>query len=141
MWPVDYRVRLNQWISLRHESAELGIDLSLLKINNWWQRTPWRPYYLHWDDHPTWPGPWDLLADDIYCGLARALGIVYTLLLIDHEKVDEILLADTNEGNLVLVNQGKYILNWAPEEMLNIHSTQLVIKKTIDSSKIYHLLG
>ena len=141
MWPSDYQTRLEQWVTLRRETAKSDLETCLLRVNAWWQQTPWRPYYLHWDDHLTWPGPWNLLADNTYCGLARALGIVYTLLLIDHEKVDEISLIETDEGNLVLINGGKYILNWAPGEMLNIHSTNLVIKKTIDSSKIRHLLG
>lgn len=141
MWSKDYQIRLDQWVRLRHDSADLDLETCLLRVNDWWQQTPWRPYYLHWDDHPTWPGPWDLLADDTYCGLARALGIVYTLLLIDHKKVDEISLIETDDGNLVQINGGKYILNWGPGEMLNIHSTNLVIKKTIDSSKIRHLLG
>ena len=141
MWPADYQARLDQWVHLRRESTGHDLETCLLRVNDWWQQTPWRPYYLHWDDHQSWPNPWDLLADNTYCDLARALGIVYTLLLIDHEKVDEIALAETDESNLVLVNDGKYILNWAPGEMLNIHSTNLVIKRTIDSSKIRHLLG
>ena len=141
MWAPKYQDRLQQWVDLRHEVARLDLESCLLSVNDWWQQTPWRPYYLHWDDYQTWPGPWDLLADDTYCGLARALGIVYTLLLIDHEKVDEISLIETDDSNLVQVNEGKYILNWAPGEMLNIHSANLVIKKIINSSKIRHLLG
>ena len=141
MWCLDYQTRLEQWVYLRAESANLDLEICLLRVNDWWQQTPWRPYYLHWDDHETWPNPWELLADDVYCGLARALGIVYTLLLINHKEVDEISLVETDDGNLVQVNGGKYILNWAPGEMLNIHSTNLAIKKTIDSSKIRHLLG
>ena len=139
MWPADYQTRLDRWVRLRCESANLDLETCLLRVNDWWQQTPWRPYYLHWDDHETWPGPWDLLADNTYCSLARALGIVYTLLLIDHEKVDEIEIIETDDGNLVQVNNGKYILNWSYGEMLNIHSANLVVKKTIDSSKIRHL--
>ena len=141
MWCLDYQTRFEQWVHLRTESANLDLEICLLRVNDWWQQTPWRPYYLHWDDYETWPNPWELLADDVYCGLARALGIVYTLLLINHKEVDEISLVETDDGNLVQVNGGKYILNWAPGEMLNIHSTNLAIKKTIDSSKIRHLLG
>jgi len=141
MWSKDYQTRLGQWVQLRHESVTLDLEPCLLRVNNWWQQTPWRPYHLHWDDYLSWPGPWDLLADDVYCGLARALGIVYTLLLIDHDKVDEVELVETDEGNLVLINKGKYILNWAPDEMLNIHSAHLVVKKTINSNKLRHLLG
>ena len=141
MWASDYQSRLAQWISLRKDAAESDLETCLLRVNDWWQQTPWRPYYLHWDDSQIWPGPWDLLADDVYCGLARALGIVYTLLLIDHPEVKEISIIETDDGNLVQINHGKYILNWAPDEMLNIHSTHIVVKKTIDSSKIQHLLG
>lgn len=141
MWAPDYQQRLQQWVALRHGAANLDLEPCLLSINDWWQSSPWRPYYLHWDDNQIWPGPWDLLADNTYCDLARALGIVYTLMLVEHEKVKEISLIETNDGNLVQINQGKYILNWAPGEMLNIHSTPLVIKKTIDSSKLRHLLG
>jgi hypothetical protein len=140
-WTSDYQTRLGQWVQLRRESADIDLESSLLKVNDWWQHTPWQPYYLHWDDHATWPGPWDLLADNTYCGLARALGIVYTLLLINHDGVTKIDLIDCDEGNLVQINEGKYILNWAQGEMLNIHSANITIKNTLNSSKIHHLLG
>jgi hypothetical protein len=92
----------------------------LEEINAWWFNTPWRPYYLHWDDQPTWPDPWQLLSDDVYCDLARALGILYTITLLDRADMAPADLILTEEGdNLVQVTKEKYILNWNPDTIVN----------------------
>ena len=141
MWPVKFEDRLIQWSSLREEVKNLSLESSLNKINHWWQQTPWSPYHLHWDDQETWPNPWELLSDNLFCDLARSLGIVYTTMMIDHPAIDKIELASCEETNLVLINQGKYILNWSPEELLNISTANIKIKKTLDSEKVRYLIG
>ena len=127
MWPVKFEDRLIQWSSLREEAKTLSLESSLNKINHWWQQTPWSPYHLHWDDQETWPNPWELLSDNLFCDLARSLGIVYTTMMIDHPEINKIELASCDETNLVLINQGKYILNWSPEELLNISTANIKI--------------
>ena len=141
MWPVKFEDRLIQWSSLREEAKTLSLESSLNKINHWWQQTPWSPYHLHWDDQETWPNPWELLSDNLFCDLARSLGIVYTTMMIDHPEINKIELASCDETNLVLINQGKYILNWSPEELLNISTANIKIKKTLDSEKVRYLIG
>jgi hypothetical protein len=141
MWPVKFEDRLIQWSSLREEAKNLSLESSLNKINHWWQQTPWSPYHLHWDDQETWPNPWELLSDNLFCDLARSLGIVYTTMMIDHPEINKIELASCDETNLVLINQGKYILNWSPEELLNISTANIKIKKTLDSEKVRYLIG
>jgi hypothetical protein len=37
---------------------------------------------------PTWPDPWQLLSDDVYCEVARGLGILYTITLLDRADFD-----------------------------------------------------
>jgi hypothetical protein len=139
MWPSAYQDRLEKWVQLRERCRDRELVHALQDINDWWFQTPWRPYYLHWDDHATWPTPWELLEDNIFCGLARALGIMYTIILIDHEKIHEVNLIETSDDNLVLVNDGKYILNWSPSEILNINSVN--IKKIISSEQLKRRLG
>lgn len=141
MWPKDYQDRLDQWVSLRDQCKVSTLSVALKQINQWWKFSPWRPYYLHWDDNIIWPNPWDLLADNVFCDLARSLGIMYTVLLIDRKDIEEASLLETNKGNLVRINNGKYILNWNDDSLLNIPSDQIVIKKTLDSSTIRKLLG
>jgi len=120
MWPQTFDVRLASWNQLRDRAQTLPLETALVEINSWWFRAPWRPYYLHWDDQPTWPDPWQLLSDDVYCDVARALGILYTISLLDRADMVDAELVLTEEGdNLVLVAKEKYILNWSPDNVVN----------------------
>ena len=120
MWSQNFSARLENWNLLRDQCQNLPIESALEQINSWWFAVPWRPYYLHWDDQTTWPDPWQLLSDDIYCDLARALGILYTITLLDRADMASTTLVLTEEGdNLVLVAKEKYILNWNPDSIVN----------------------
>lgn len=120
MWPKEFSDRLESWANLRSQAQELPLEEALQNINNWWQQSPWQPYYLHWDDQATWPDPWQLLSDNIYCDLARGLGILYTISMIDHKDLTsyELILTE-DERNLVLVNKIKYTLNWDSKVLVN----------------------
>ena len=96
------------------------MSAALEDINTWWFRAPWTAYHLHWDDNETWPDPWQLLNDNIYCELARGLGILYTITLLDRADLAPVELVLTAEsGNLVLAAPEKYILNWASDTIVN----------------------
>ena len=119
MWSADFADRLTAWSDLRTRVQSLELEPALTAINDWWFGTPWQPYYLHWDDQPTWPDPWQLLSDNIYCDLARGLGILYTITVLDRDDIQDAELIETEHGNLVQVAGGKYILNWGTELELN----------------------
>lgn len=120
MWPQNFSNRLAGWNLLRQQCQNLSIQLALHKINSWWFGAPWRPYYLHWDDRENWPDPWQLLSDNIYCEVARGLGMLYTIQLLDRADMTSAGLVLTKDGhNLVLVEQSKYILNWEPDTVVN----------------------
>ena len=138
----EYEERLVHWNQLRLENLDNNLDTALLAINDWWQMLPIDLHYLHWDDVKNWPDPWDLLGDGIFCSLAKSLGIVYTLQLINRPDINDIKLGQTKQGdNLVLVNQGKYILNWAPKQVLNNTTLQNKIARTMDSSAVQNKLN
>ena len=120
MWPKTFDQRLSSWYNLRESIKSSTVDTALITINSWWFNSPWQPYYLHWDDQPKWPDPWQLLSDDIYCDLARGLGILYTVSLLDRADMADATLVLTNAGdNLVLVAKEKYILNWNKDLIVN----------------------
>jgi hypothetical protein len=120
MWLPTFAQRLDSWSQLRVQAAQVDSESALHLINAWWFRTPWRAYHLHWDDQPTWPDPWQLLSDNMYCGLARGLGIMYTIAMLDHEDLQDACMIEYQSDNLVLVNKEKYILNWDPDQVVNI---------------------
>jgi hypothetical protein len=119
MWCSTFEQRLAAWNSLRDRVRDLPMEEALEQINAWWQRSPWRAYHLHWDDRTDWPDPWQLLSDNIYCDLARGLGILYTITVLDRDDIQDAELIETEHGNLVQVAGGKYILNWGTELELN----------------------
>ena len=120
MWPRNFSERLESWAQLRQRCQTLDSEPALIKINSWWFQTPWTAYHLHWDDQADWPDPWQLLSDDQYCPVARGLGILYTITMLDREDLQDACMIEYKSDNLVLVAQEKYILNWDPDQVLNI---------------------
>ena len=136
MWSSTFSDRLTAWADLRSNCQSLDLEPALTAINSWWFNSPWQPYYLHWDDRPTWPDPWQLLSDNVYCDLARGLGILYTITLLDRADMADAELVLTEEGdNLVLVAKEKYILNWNRDSIVNnkpeVKTTQQLKKHQI----------
>ena len=121
MWQRSFPERLSSWSDLRSQVQHQPLDQALTNINAWWFTAPWVPYHLHWDDRDTWPDPWQLLDDNIYCGLARGLGILYTIAIINHVDIESAVLTEVGGDNLVLINKSKYILNWDKDEIVNIN--------------------
>jgi hypothetical protein len=136
MWSHTFPERLNAWAALRAQAASLPLETALEAINTWWFQTPWRPYHLHWDDQATWPDPWQLLDDNIYCGLARGLGIMYTVAMIDRDDIQHAELAEADGDNLVLINQSKYILNWDASSIVNTSPQITLSRHRVSQDKI-----
>ena len=124
MWCSTFEQRLAAWNSLRDRVRDQCKSDALKEINIWWQQTPWRAYHLHWDDRQDWPDPWQLLSDNIYCDLARGLGILYTITVLDRDDMQDAELIETEQGNLVQLDGGKYILNWGRDLGLNTNLQQ-----------------
>lgn len=130
IWPTTFSNRLSAWTSLRDTVQQLPAEHALFTINQWWFKAPWRAYHLHWDDQQTWPDPWELLSDNLYCDIARGLGIVYTITLLDRADLADAELVLTQEShNLVQVCKSKYILNWEPEAIVNNNLVQTIKRK------------
>jgi hypothetical protein len=141
MWPRTFAERLESWSQLRKQAATADVETALHAINSWWFHAPWRAYHLHWDDQDIWPDPWQLLSDDLYCPLARGLGILYTITMLDRPDLQDAVLAEVDGDNLVLVNKKKYILNWDPEQMLNITLGHFNSHHSITQEQIQQQIG
>ena len=96
---------------------------------------------MHWDDIKDWPDPWQLLSDDIYCPLARGLGILYTITLVNRADLQDSVLTEFDSDNLVLVNKKKYILNWDANSIVNIKPTQSRSRHSLTQEQIKQKIG
>jgi hypothetical protein len=133
-----YEARLQDWFQLRKSVINLPIDKQCITIDEWWQRAPLVTHHLHPLDMENWPDPWELLSENTYCEVARALGMCYTLLLLDISDV-EMVLSTNNIGEdvvLVLVDNAKYILNYWPNTVVNNNLRDFKVVSKIDLDKI-----
>lgn len=117
--------RINLWRNFRLELDSMQLDSALDATQNFWQKCPFVPFYLEVLNPKSWPNPWDLIVENHYCDVAKALGIVYTLHLTSHRNTlnPEIrIYHDTNTRHMYHIAyfcQGKYVLNLIEGEIVN----------------------
>lgn len=125
MWKLDTAGRIAQWRDFRKSLDELPFDQALDAVAKFWQTAPFSPYNLDPDKPDTWPDPWTLIYENVYCDIAKCLGIVYTLLLSEHRTALDVELRVYQDPktrysyNLAWINRGKYILNMVDGEVVN----------------------
>lgn len=131
---------MRDWQRLRQEVVQLPKLQCLERVNRWWFASPWTGYYLHWDDRAEWPDPWQLLEDNIFCSLARGLGILYTLSLLERADIQDSELTEVKNDNLVLIDGGKYVLNWDGDNIVNISPGTINPCRRVQQSSINQLI-
>lgn len=143
IFQLSYEARLKNWHELRQELTELEVKEKCIKIDEFWQKTPLVNHYIHPQDMESWPTPWELIYDNEYCVYARALGMIYTLLLSGINDIDLVEAIDDNSEDvvLVLVDNAKYILNYWPDTVVNNCLSDFTIKKHINLTPIINKIG
>jgi hypothetical protein len=138
VFQLNYDARLRSWYELRSQIEGTLIQNKCVEIDEWWQKAPLVSHHLHLLDIDSWPGPWDLLVENTYCTVARALGMCYTLLLTGVNDIELVEASDTNGEDvvLVLVDSAKYILNYWPDTVLSNTLNDFTIKRHIDISAL-----
>ena len=140
---LDFYTRLRTWHDLKEKLSTFTLEQQCVEVDKFWQRCPMSVHYLHSADIDSWPNPWELLNDNRYCLYGRALGMVYTLMLLGIQTIDLVEAIDDNRENviLVLVDDAKYILNWCPESVLNTTLTEFTIHKHINVDPLAKKIG
>lgn len=136
MRATTFEERLQQWNRLREICSTLPLESCLLTVNQWWFQMAWCPYHLHWDDQPDWPDPWQLLSDNVFCDVARGLGIMYTITMLDRADLQDSRLVEEDQRNLVLVNKRKYILNYSHDDILNTYLESGKIRRELTQQQL-----
>lgn len=125
MWKLKADDRLENWKQFRRRIGTLPVDQALVECTDFWSRAPFTPFYLEHDNTNNWPDPWQLVYENYYCDLAKALGIVYTMYLSEHGATMSFVLRvykdpkTQGQYNLVWIDDGKYVLNFIPGEVVN----------------------
>ncbi len=133
MFPTHYDDALSEWMQIRESAKEGNLDDALHSIHNWCQQVPMVNHNLHIADYKDWPGPWDLLAENNYCEVAKSMLIVYTLLIANRPEIYSMTLLQSDNYTYVqlLADSGEYILNDQPG-MIKADLNEVQILHTID---------
>jgi hypothetical protein len=123
-WNLRVNERLTQWKDFRGELSNLPLDKAIQQVNDIWSTAGYVNFYLAPDNPTDWPDPWSLIAENYYCDIAKALGIIYTIYFTAHRDIEPELriyydFNTKNRYNVAYISQGKYILNYWPYEIVN----------------------
>ena len=137
MWKLKADERLTRWRAFRKTLDSLTLEDSISQTQEFWQSCPFDPYYLDPDRPESWPNPWQLIEENWYCDLAKALGMLYTIYFTQHRPEVEIRVyydpATKYTYNLVWIDQGKYVINLIEGEIVNKQH----INKSLKLKRIY----
>ena len=142
MWPQTFEERLRQWHDLRERVLEFPLEKQLHEINSWWSHAPRVNPFIHWHDKNNWLDPWELLAENGYCELASALGLAYTILLVNSNADVVIAQAVDSSGNdstILIVND--WILNWDISSVISKDDYKFKIKDSFNCSELTNKIG
>ncbi len=143
VFQIDFYTRLRAWYDLRTKLESCTLYDQCVGTDKFWQQSPISNHYLHPADIKSWPDPWQLLDDNIYCNYSRALGMIYTLSLLGIKDIDLVDATDYNSVDvvLVLVDNAKYILNYWPGTVVNNKLGDFSITRHYDITPIIQKVG
>ena len=123
MWTLRSDDRLAEWKLFRKNIGNLSFDDAVSKTVHLWSYAPFVAHYLDHCDTSVWPTPWELVANNTYDDMAKALGMIYTLFLSAHGSHHSFALINVKASStlehysLVSIDNGKFILNYSFDEV------------------------
>lgn len=113
LWQKSSDELLSEWRQFRLDVDDLEDEELLVAVLDWWHLMPLGSREIDPYDSKDWPDPWRLLYDKKYDENVRALGIAYTLHLLDW-PCDVLLIQEITKGflGLVILVDSQHILNY-----------------------------
>jgi hypothetical protein len=125
MFKLSTSDRLGRWKQFRTEINGQMLPEAMESTVDFWHPCPFTPFYLDAENPDNWPDPWQLITENYYCDLAKALGILYTLHLSKHAPLlnpeirvyyDSI---SRHSYHIVWIDDGKYVINMVESDVVN----------------------
>lgn len=123
MFNLGLEERISEWRQFRKSIQHLDRMDMLRHTAELWAKAPLVNHYLEADNCDDWPGPWTLIADNMYCDIGTALGIFYTLFLterFDNRDLEVVIYKDSSGFRPAVIVCEKYALNIMYRDVVNI---------------------
>jgi len=121
MFNLPTQERLLAWQTFRKHLDTLSFAECVHETNNFWNTAPISNQFYCQTLPEQWPDPWQLIIDNVYDDIGKGLGMLYTIYYTTHNCELEFVCGThkSNDYNIVLINNGKYTLNWDLEVHVN----------------------
>lgn len=125
---------MNKWLSMKpeqliiewrnHRSNVENMDLmmALSEIVEFWKDCPRKSRMIDYYTPETWPGPWEILYDQLLCDSAVSLMMYYTLKLTRQDCQIRLYLIDADEEYVALVIDDSMLLNYFTGEIADFNT-------------------
>ena len=118
VWQQSPEERLKLWRKFRKDNENLEDQECLQAIVDWWKFTPIGSRAIDPYSKDTWPDPWQLIYEGNFDENAVALGIAYTLHLMEWPcTVSLVQSEDKTFFGLIVIVDDEYVLNYTYGEI------------------------
>lgn len=100
MFNLSFEKRLAFWRDFRIKLEES--EDPLLETINFWKTIPEVSFQADPYDQNTWPSPWQIINENVYCSFVKILAICYTLQLTDRFSQSNFEIHITQDDNEIL---------------------------------------
>jgi hypothetical protein len=124
MWRNKGNERLAAWRNFRKSQASLSLSDQLNNVVNLWKNSDLGNNHYDYFNIDDWPSPWELILDDSYDDFGKALGMSWTLIMIDDNKLKNLKLscykdADRSSFYHIVHVEDKFMLNYQFDKVSN----------------------
>jgi hypothetical protein len=79
---LNTSTRLRHWKNARQKITQSSDTAHKIQTAlAFWQMAPMEKTQIVVDDPATWPGPWEMIRNNVYCVNSHSVGLAYTLIL------------------------------------------------------------
>lgn len=136
MFTKPYEERLKLWSQFRQE-LETSHD-PFNDVIRFYQEAPSSRLQVNPWDPVTWPNPWELLNENLYCDFSRVLGMCYSLQLTDRFKTSDFeihICTFDNLGYVYLLFVDNMVLGYEENQVVN----KKEIREQLNSQEVYSM--
>lgn len=128
------QARISKWKALREKIKDKSKEEQIQEVADFFRTLPFSSRYLDYYSPDSWPTPWEILWDTMFCVNTISLMMYYTLYLLGFDDIKVCLIDDLEAGDryLLPVLDNKYVLNYIPGEK-TLLSTVLTNADIVDT--------
>ena len=117
---LDSDTRIKVWRQFRNDISSKNSKELVTDIASFFSNMPAGARCVDYYTPASWPTPWEILYDGLYCENTISLMMYYTFILVSDEKADIYVIEDNANCQLVPIINDRYMLNYYKGELVDM---------------------